>query len=90
MGEYVDTLSEIFLERARYLLNTDELVEEMLDKTRSEITDNIRKEFCWNAGTVCCGTLIDTDETHGAQIKSGEPFRVCSNNTRKFVSMATA
>jgi len=89
MGKYVDALSEIFLERARYLLNTDELVEEMLDKTRNEITDNIRMEICWNAGTICFGTFVDTDEAHGAQIKSGEP-RVCCNITRKFVSMATA
>ncbi|MBU4222584.1 MAG: hypothetical protein KKA10_13415 [Euryarchaeota archaeon] len=90
MGEYVDTLGEIYLERARYLLNTDEFFDEMLDKTSSEITDNISVEFCWIAGTVCCGTLVDTDQAHGAQIKSGEQFSVCSNNSRKFVSMATA
>jgi hypothetical protein len=66
MGEYVDTIWEIYLERARYLLNIDELLEEMHSKTKSEITDNMKIEFCWNAGTVCCGALVDTDEAHGA------------------------
>jgi Tfp pilus assembly protein PilV len=63
MGEYVDTMWEIYLERARYLLNIDELLEEMHSKTKSEITDNMKVEFCWNAGTVCCGALVDTDES---------------------------
>jgi hypothetical protein len=67
MGEYVDTLGEIYLERARYLLNIDELLEEMHSKTKSEITDNMKVEFCWNAGTVCCGALVDTDEAQGAK-----------------------
>jgi len=66
MGEYVDTLGEIYLERARYLLNIDELLEEMHGKTKSEITDNMKVEFCWTAGTVCCGALVDTDEAQGA------------------------
>ncbi len=33
-------LGEIDLERARYLLSTDELLEEMLGETEGEITDN--------------------------------------------------
>lgn len=90
MGEYVDTLGEIYLERARYLLNTDELLEEMQSKTKSETTDNIKVDFCWNAGTVCCGALVDTDEAHGAEIKTGVQLFVCSNNCRKFVPIATA
>jgi hypothetical protein len=57
---------EIYLERARYLLNIDELLKEMHGKTKSEITDNMKVEFCWNAGTVCCSALVDTDEAHGA------------------------
>jgi hypothetical protein len=65
MGEYVDTLGEIYLERARYLLNIDELLEEMHGKTNSEITDNMKVEFCWTAGTVCCSKLVDTDEANG-------------------------
>jgi hypothetical protein len=67
MGEYVDTLWEIYLERARYLLNIDELLEEMHIKTKSEITDNMKVEFCWNSGKVCCGALVDTDEAQGAK-----------------------
>jgi hypothetical protein len=62
MGEYENTLWEIYLERARYLLNIDELLEEMHGKTTSEITDNMKVEFCWNAGAVCCCALVDTDE----------------------------
>jgi hypothetical protein len=89
MGEYVDTMWEIYQERARYLLNIDELFEEMHGKTKSEISDNMKVEFCWNAGTVCCGALVDTDEAHGA-IKTGEQLFVCSNNCRKFVPIATA
>jgi hypothetical protein len=67
MGEYVDTIWEIYLERARYLLNIDELLEEMHGKTKSEITDNMKVEFCWNAGKVCCSALVDTDEAQGAK-----------------------
>lgn len=89
MGEYVDTLGEIYLERERYLLNIDELLEEMIGKTKSEITDNIKVEFGWKAGTVCCGVLVDTDEAHEAEIKTGEQFFVCGDNCRKFVEMAT-
>jgi hypothetical protein len=55
------------LERARYLLNIDELLEEMHSKIKSEITDNMKVEFCWNSGKVCCSTLVDTDEAHGAK-----------------------
>jgi hypothetical protein len=39
----------------------------MYSKTKSEITDNMKVEFCWNAGTVCCGALVDTDEAQGAK-----------------------
>jgi hypothetical protein len=90
MGEYIDTLGEIYLERERYLLNIDELLEEMQGKTKSEITDDMKVEFCWNAGTVCCGALVDTEEAQGAEIRAVEQLLVCSNNCRKFVEMATA
>jgi len=90
MGEYVDMLGEIYRERERYLLNIDELLEEMHGETKSEITDNIKVEFGWNAGTVCCGALVDSDEAQGAEIKKGEQLLVCSNNCRKFVPIATA
>ena len=39
------SLSEIDLERASYLLSTSELLEEMLDGSRSKITNNIDAEF---------------------------------------------
>jgi hypothetical protein len=89
MGEYVDTLGEIYRERERYLLNIDELLEEMHGKTKSEITDNIKLEFGWNAGTICFGALVDTDKVHGAEIKAVEQLLVCGNNCRKIVEMAT-
>jgi len=44
----------------------------MHGKTKSEITDNMKVEFGWNAGTVCCGALVDADEAQGAEIKTGE------------------
>ena len=46
MGEHVHKLMEIYLERARYLLNIDELLEEMHGKTKSMITDDKKVEFC--------------------------------------------
>ena len=90
MGEYVDTLGEIYRERERYLLNIDELLEEIIGKTKSEITDNMKVEFGWKAGTVCCGVLIDTDEAHEAEIKTGKKLLICNNNCRKFVEIATS
>ena len=39
------SLSEIDLERASYLISTSELLEEMLDGSRSKITNNIDAEF---------------------------------------------
>ncbi|MCZ7357964.1 MAG: hypothetical protein O8C66_05165 [Candidatus Methanoperedens sp.] len=90
MGEFVDTFAEIYRERERYLLNIDELLEEMHGKTDSEITDNIKVEFGWNAGTVCCGAVVDIDEAQGSEIKKGEQLLVCSNNCRKFIEIATS
>ena len=48
MSTYEDmekSLGEIYLERARYLLSTDELLEEMLDQTQVQITNNVKVEF---------------------------------------------
>jgi hypothetical protein len=90
MGEYIDTLGEIYLERARYLINTDELLEEIYEKSQWKITDNIKVEFDWNAGTVCCGSLVDTDEVHGAEMKTSERLPVCSNYCRKIFEMANS
>ena len=90
MGAYEDALGEIYLERARYLLHTDEMLEEMLGKTQSKITDNIKVGFSWKAGIVCYGVLVDIDEAPEAEIKTGEQFLVCGDNCKKFVEMATA
>ena len=91
MEEYLDTPGEIYLERERYLLNIDELLEEMHSKNRSEITaDSIRVKSGYSAGIVCCGTLVETDEAHGAEIKTGKKLLICNNNCRKFVEIATS
>lgn len=90
MKEYADTLGEIYIERARYLLNTDELFEEIFEKSQYGITDNIKGEFGLNEGSVCCGTLVDTDEAHEAEMKTTEQLPVCSNNCRKFFEMASS
>jgi len=90
MEEYADTLGEIYLERARYLLNTDELLEEIYGKSQYEITDNMNKEFSHNEGKVCCGTLVDTDETHGTEMRTTEQLLVCSTNCKKFFEMANS
>jgi len=72
MKKYVDTFGEIYLERERYLLNIDELLEEMYSKTRSEITDNVKMKSGYYAEKVCCDTLVDTGEARGAAIEAGE------------------
>ena len=50
-------LGEIELERARYLLSVDEMMEEMLSRVGT--SGGIRAGR--KAMTVCCGVLVDTD-----------------------------
>jgi len=90
MKENIDTLGEIYRERARYLLNSDEMFEEMCGKYQSEMTENINVEFGLNARTVCFGALIDIDEMTGHEIRKGERLPVCINNCREFIEIATA
>jgi hypothetical protein len=90
MEENVDMFREIYLERERYLLNIDELLEEMHGKTKSERTDNLKMELGLNAGTVCCGTLVDIEQAHGVEMKTSEQLFVCSNKCRKFAEIATS
>jgi hypothetical protein len=49
------------------IINIDELLEEMNGKTKREITDNMKVEFCWNSGKVCYGALVDTEEANGVK-----------------------
>lgn len=88
MDEYADMLGEIYMERARYLLNTDELFEEIYGKSQYGITDNIKGEFGLNEGSVCCGTLVDTDEALGTEMRTTEQLLICSANCRRFFEMA--
>ena len=90
MTESIDTLGEIDFERARYLINTDDLLEEICGKYHSDVTENIKMEFCQYAKTVCFGALIDIDEMFGHEIKKDERIPVCINNCREFVETETA
>ncbi len=72
---YDDTLEDIDLERARYLLSADEMMEEMLAEAATVETAAVKAE------TVCCGVLIDT-------VKAAETvdlYPVCVNNCRRFI-----
>ncbi len=46
------SLGEIDMERARYLLSADEILEEMLGETKDKITDDMKLEFCIKPRTV--------------------------------------
>lgn len=78
-------LGEIELERARYLLSVDEMVEEMLSRVGT--SGGIRAGR--KARTVCCGVLVDTDTAPVAISITGEQFFVCNENCRKFIETAT-
>ncbi len=88
MIESTDTIEEIYLERERYLLNTDDLLEEICGKNQSEITENIKMGFCRDSRTICFGAMIDIDEMFEQEIKD-ERFPVCIN-CREFIEKATA
>lgn len=78
-------LGEIDLERARYLLSEDELMEETL--SQAEITD-IRK-FSRMARTVCCGALVDAARAPMAKAMTGERFLVCNDVCKRLIEKAT-
>lgn len=80
-----DNPGEMYLERARYLLNTDDILEERLSK--AEITGS--REFSRIARTVCCGALVDADRAIVARAKTGEQFLVCNDKCRSLIEMAT-
>ncbi len=84
-----DSPGEIDLERARYLLSTDEAMEEMLDETQNTIPYYREGEFSRKARTVCCGALVDTSRAPMARTKTGEQFLVCNDGCRRFVETAT-
>lgn len=90
MEEDIDTFGDIYQERARYLLNIDEMMEEMMSQIQSGMTGNLKVEFPGNTGTVCCGALIDTDEIQEAEIKTRERFPVCSKNCGRFIETVNA
>ncbi len=79
-------VGEIDLERARYLLSTDEILSEWLGKAH---TGSMNAEFSRKARTVCCRMLVDTDKAQMAVTKTGEQFLVCNDNCRRFIETAT-
>lgn len=89
MGEYEkdmeSTLGEIYLERTRYLLSADEMLEEML----SSVDTTSTMKAVNKARTVCHRVLVDTDKAPVAKTITGEQFLVCNDNCRKFVETAT-
>ena len=75
MAAYEDKLGEIDLERSRYLLNIDKLMEELLT---GRIPDTTIVDWTSNDKTkkVCCGVLIETMQS--AETVDLHP--VCINN----------
>lgn len=82
-------LGEIDLERARYLLSGDELLEGYLGATGEEVTDYRGMKIQKKARTVCCGTLVDADKALMARTKTGEEFLVCNDDCRRSIETAT-
>ncbi|MCX9012654.1 MAG: hypothetical protein OIN66_16235 [Candidatus Methanoperedens sp.] len=84
-----DSPGEIDLERARYLLSGDELLEENLSAAGEEVTDYRGMGIQKKARTVCCGMLVDADKALMARTKTGEEFLVCNDDCRRSIEMAT-
>lgn len=81
-------LEEMYQEMKRYLVNIDELLYEIYDKTPAEMVSSIGPTR--KAGTVCCGKLVDLSRAPMARTQTGEEFLICNNeNCRKLVEMAT-
>ncbi len=56
MGEYIDTLSEIYQERERYLLNIDELLAEIKTSEQLLVCNNNCRKF-FEMGDIKYGTI---------------------------------
>ena len=82
-----DNPGELELERARFLLNENELLEEMLSKTQ-QISGFPVAGYGRKARTVCCGVLVDADRAPIARTMTGEQFLVCNDECRRFVEAA--
>ncbi|MCX9012652.1 MAG: hypothetical protein OIN66_16225 [Candidatus Methanoperedens sp.] len=80
-----DSPGEIDLERARYLLSEDKLLEETL--SQAEITEI--REFGRMARTVCCGALVDAARAPMAKAMTGERFLVCNEVCKRLIEKAT-
>jgi hypothetical protein len=88
MGEHEEmdsTVGEIYLERARYLLSADKMIEEVLNS--AETTSTLK--MASKVRTVCCKVLVDADKAPVARTLTGEQFLVCNDKCRKFLENAT-
>ena len=78
-----DRPGELELERASYMLSTDEMYEEILASVQSKVTESA--SFGGRHGIVCCGVFVDTGITPSIEIR--EEFPVCGENCRKFIEL---
>lgn len=75
MATYEDTLGEIDLERAQYLLSADEMLEEMLAGDPDLTT--VEKASDGKAEAVCCGVIIGSGIVPAAE--TVDRFPICGN-----------
>ncbi len=71
---------ELELERASYMLSTDEMYEDFLSRNPGKVTESADSEG--RHGTICCGVFLGT----GGPV-AREEFPVCGENCRKFFEM---
>jgi hypothetical protein len=75
MSIYEDMLSEIYMERERFLLSTDKMIEEVLNDVPYMPIENPSDE-----DALCCGVLIDVEHAETINI-----YPVCRNNCRSAI-----
>ncbi len=80
-----DRPGEMELERASYMLSTDEMYEEILERIRSKVTGAGSAAFGERHGTVCCGVFVDMCVIAPAAMRKEYP--VCGENCRKFIEL---
>ncbi len=78
-----DSPGEMELERASYMLSTDEMYEEILSRIQNKVTESAALDG--RHGTICCGVFVDTGVMGPVALR--EKFHVCGENCRKFIEM---
>jgi len=80
-----DRPGEMELERASYMLSTDEMYEEILAKIQSKEAGTESAAFGGRHGTVCCGVFVDMGVIAPAAMR--EEYPVCGENCRKSIEL---